>query len=190
MTVESYCQFFHWTHELSLHIDHQTVLRTDQEHIAHYWFVVKRRDACCSDTVRSQRIVQVHHQLVGWLRQLPDVPPFDRTVRRRREEVGVGLGSNPERLVHWISLCGRLHRRKEREWREITIWQRNSAGCSPERRAACRLRSTSSSSSKIARPHFTECFAKHENHDDPWFPSGCEPLCSFRRRVPRSLHAV
>lgn len=117
VTVEPRCQFIHWIRHLPVHVDHYTVLQTGQKSGGHQWFALKRRETDQLRFVRLLRMLQVQQKLLDRSLETPRVPPLDRAVGRPREELRVGLGRDPVRLVRRISLCvaGRLRRRERNE---------------------------------------------------------------------------
>lgn len=126
MTVESHCQFIDRIHDFLSYIDHHAILHTRQESLSYDRLVLQLCDADRASDIRPERIIQIHHQLVGRLPHLPDVPPLNRTVGGRREELRVGLGLDPERLVRRVSFARRRRETGEETGvTEITIWQRN-----------------------------------------------------------------
>lgn len=115
VTVKSADEFLDWDCRPTIYIDHHAILHARHESITHGRLKLQRRDADRLDDVCAGRVVQVHHQHVSWCLQLPDVPPPDRAAGRRREELRVGLGDEPECLVRRVSLrvAGEKERRNE-----------------------------------------------------------------------------
>lgn len=118
VTVESHCKFSDRTYNFPSNVDYQAILYTGQESVSYSLFVM----LCDSDRandIRPEWIIQIHHYLVGWLSHLP---LLNCTVGECREELRVGFGLDPERLVRLF-----LSRIVEEETgvTEITIWQRN-----------------------------------------------------------------
>jgi len=113
-TLKSHGQFLRYIWGLPVRVNYHTVLQTDEKPTTHYRIVLKRRDANRLEGICSLRILQIHQQLFNRSPHIPDVPPLDRTIRRRREKLRVVFGMDPKRLSGRISLrdIGRLYRRK------------------------------------------------------------------------------